>query len=787
MRHLKFTRADIMELFKSMITEGSAFQFDMEDIARIRTEMQRLINNLSVIYITTEEYKKQAPSAPKKSDTSSDSSTVKHPGPTWNSFVLPESMEDGASTSDSEEEEEEDEDDKNFINNDSIYHTLGERRPTDNDLKINQITNNVNKAIGKVETIMSTLPEAGSTSEHLKHLESTASILQSVKRQLRELVEVRLPDSNDEEQGITSGADDDMEEEEDPNKEQGQNDIQKGHEKEHPMDEGDAEGTDNHSAHRGVENCQPPVKKQENLKKKKSKGDLIKVQRSALVNELDGIYEDKPGETGSFEYVMCHLSIAQCLTDLVNSCLDPTKKDITLCLDPLQEGLAFLIHAMIPHVEAIGTFIVEPRAQQDKKMVLAFKHDKTAIGAILGSIDGMGDDLAKGNTDDSSNKELVKIQKAVLAAEEEQKAEKIRSISEKERKEKESKWLAGYERKKKADNAASEASEESLDKKVGHTTLKKYLTIGSQTRIMLLHCLHILLMDRVITKLQLCNAICHWSISESKDLRAELKTVAEILYAYREDDAPSDDSIDKMTIKTILKQIILPAIMLEEKKKSDGSEGGEEKGSEGEEKPIWKIATKIMISIFSGLVGHDKRVKTDGASVEELFEEHTLSVMKEAQEKTVRGAVVVREDREDTADYCCGDTVKHKDRRRRIVSIYLMLLLRKSMERALASCDVFDEVNEYFGSYSGTILRLNPTEVYYKTTFIHKNYFMNKIDDKSTKELLNFVKAKGSFEKKHLLITSQSDLDRLKSLAKCAYPTRARSLDEYHDDDSSES
>jgi hypothetical protein len=699
MRHLKFTRVDIMELFKSMITEGSGFQFDMEDIARIRTEMRRLINNLSVIYITTEEYKKQAPSAPKKSDTPSDSSTVKHTAPTWNPFLLTESIEDGASNSDDkdaeEEEEEEDEDDKNFINNDSIYQTLAERRPTDNDLKINQLTNDVNKAIGKVETIMSTLSEAGSTSEHLKHLESTASILQGVKRQLRELVEVRLLDSNDEEQGIASGADDDMEEKEDPNKEQGQNDIQKGHEKEHPMDEGeaeDAEGTVNHSAHRGVENCQPPVKKQENLKKKKSKGDLIKVQPSALVNELDGIYEDKPGETGSFEYVMCHLSIAQCLTDLVNSCLDPTKKDITLCLDPLQEGLAFLIHAMIPHVEAIGTFIVEPRAQQDKKMVLAFKHDETAIGAVLGSIDGMGDDLSKGNTDDSSNKELVKIQKAVLAAEEEQKAEKIRSISEKERREKESKWLAAYERKKEADNAASEASEEYLDKKVGHTTLKKYLTIGSQTRIMLLHCLHILLMDRVITKLQLCNAICHWSISESKDLRAELKTVAEILYAYREDDAPSDDSIDKMTIKTILKQIILPAIMLEEKRKSDGSEGeekgseGEEKGSEGEEKPIWKIATKIMISIFAGLVGHDKRVKTDGASVKELFEKHTLSVMKEAQEKTVRGAVV-REDREDTADYCCADTGKHKDRRRRIVSIYLMLLLRKSMERAQTSCD----------------------------------------------------------------------------------------------------
>jgi hypothetical protein len=259
-------------------------------------------------------------------------------------------------------------------------------------------------------------------------------------------------------------------------------------------------------------------------------------------------------------------------------------------------------------------------------------------------------------------------------------------------------------------------------------------------------------------------------MSESKDLRAELKRVAEILYAYREDDAPSDDSIDKMTIKTILKQIILPAIMLEEKRKSDGSKG--------EEKPIWKIATKIMISIFSGLVGHDARVKTDGgASVKKLFEDHTLSIMKEAQEKTVSGAVGVGED---TANYCCGDTVRHKDRRRRIASIYLMLLLRKSMERALTSCDehvsLFDEGNEYFGSYSGTILRLNPTEVYSKTTFIDKNYFLNNIDDKnikSTEKLLNFVKEKGNFEKKHLLITSQFDLDRLKSLAKCAYPTRA--------------
>jgi hypothetical protein len=201
-------------------------------------------------------------------------------------------------------------------------------------------------------------------------------------------------------------------------------------------------------------------------------------------------------------------------------------------------------------------------------------------------------------------------------------------------------------------------------------------------------------------------------------------------------------------------------------------------GNEGEEKPIWKIATKIMISIFSGLVGHDARVKTEGgASVKKLFEDHTLSIMKVAEEKTVSGSVGVGED---IASYCCGDEQKHKDRRRRITSIYLMLLLRKSMERALTSCDeripLFDVGNEYFGSYSGTILRLSPTEVYANTTFIDKNYFLNNIDDEnksSTNKLLNYVKGKGNFEKKDLLITSQIDLDGLKNLAECAYPTGA--------------
>ena len=782
MRHLKFTGVGISENFKSMITQGPAFQFDMEDIARIRGEIGTLINKISEVYLPMkekqEEKSKQAvkssegemqhddyrvPSSA-KSDTPSDSSARKN-----NPFVDDEAKDDCSSSDHhDEDDDDDDDDDDSFIINNTDYLDQSVPKPTDNDVKIYNISSQLSKAILDVETALA----AGSTGEHIKHLQSTASLLRGIKTQLVELVDVCFPDSND-----TPYA---MECEENTDKEQEQNNVQKGCEKEQ-MDKGyaeqeqnndkgdaeDGERTAKHSAHHGVENCQPPVKKQENSKKENMKGDLKKVQPSALVEELKGILGDELGDPDSSEYVMCQLSIAQCLTDLVNSCFCPEKED-SLCLKPLQDGLAFLIQAMSPHVQAMNTFVVEPRVQQDARIVSALKNKETAIGAILGSID-VTSDLSKANIDVSCKEKLVKVQKAIYnhnrSTLEEQKAENIRSTSMGDRSDNDSAWLAKYEDEK-ADHSSKLEESTILHKKIGYTILKKYLTIGIQTKNMLLHCLHILLMDRVITKLELCHAICHWSISESKDLCSELKRVADVVYAHRKD--PPPDGIDKMTIKTILKQIILPAIMLE--KKSDGNEG--------EEKPIWKIATKIMISIFSGLVGHDARVKTEGgASVKKLFEDHTLSIMKVAEEKTVSGSVGVGED---IASYCCGDEQKHKDRRRRITSIYLMLLLRKSMERALTSCDeripLFDVGNEYFGSYSGTILRLSPTEVYANTTFIDKNYFLNNIDDEnksSTNKLLNYVKGKGNFEKKHLLITSQIDLDGLKNLAECAYPTGA--------------
>lgn len=51
MRHLKFTWKGVSNRFKSLITNGSAFQFDMDDVARMRVEIASLIGKLSSIYL----------------------------------------------------------------------------------------------------------------------------------------------------------------------------------------------------------------------------------------------------------------------------------------------------------------------------------------------------------------------------------------------------------------------------------------------------------------------------------------------------------------------------------------------------------------------------------------------------------------------------------------------------------------------------------------------------------------------------------------------------------------
>jgi len=58
MKHLKFTWNDMKKQLKTLITKSPAFRFGMSDVARMRDEMERLINNLSKIYLAMKEQEK---------------------------------------------------------------------------------------------------------------------------------------------------------------------------------------------------------------------------------------------------------------------------------------------------------------------------------------------------------------------------------------------------------------------------------------------------------------------------------------------------------------------------------------------------------------------------------------------------------------------------------------------------------------------------------------------------------------------------------------------------------
>ena len=82
MRHLRFTWKGCKANFLSLITNSSAFQFDMSEIARIREEMTTLVDNLSKVYLPWLKEQELADRKAKRSARLKDSSEVVFGGDT---------------------------------------------------------------------------------------------------------------------------------------------------------------------------------------------------------------------------------------------------------------------------------------------------------------------------------------------------------------------------------------------------------------------------------------------------------------------------------------------------------------------------------------------------------------------------------------------------------------------------------------------------------------------------------------------------------------------------------
>lgn len=81
MRHLKFTWKGRSNRFKSLITNGSAFQFDMDDVARMRVEIASLIGKLSSIYLDLKKKEKANKKSKQKASKSSIEDKKQEAGP----------------------------------------------------------------------------------------------------------------------------------------------------------------------------------------------------------------------------------------------------------------------------------------------------------------------------------------------------------------------------------------------------------------------------------------------------------------------------------------------------------------------------------------------------------------------------------------------------------------------------------------------------------------------------------------------------------------------------------
>ena len=77
MRNEKFTLSCICDKFKHLITNGPAFQFNMDDIARIREEFMRLVDALADLYLKTKRKEKESKLAAKQQE-NAQNETISH-------------------------------------------------------------------------------------------------------------------------------------------------------------------------------------------------------------------------------------------------------------------------------------------------------------------------------------------------------------------------------------------------------------------------------------------------------------------------------------------------------------------------------------------------------------------------------------------------------------------------------------------------------------------------------------------------------------------------------------
>ena len=259
--------------------------------------------------------------------------------------------------------------------------------------------------------------------------------------------------------------------------------------------------------------------------------------------------------------------------------------------------------------------------------------------------------------------------------------------------------------------------------------LKKFFQLGRPARNMVQHLLNLFLVGELIDGIKLMEVVAHLPSEVADELIRRATELASLV----DPDTPFD--INNITVGSYTNTYVHPGL---------------------KEDHTWELATSVVIGIFDCFTGSVGMTKDQKRTFKQKVDPH----FQRSQNCKISGG---RD--ENGVDFFGGSSEKHIKRRKRAIRSYLVVLLKKAMLRMFPR-GLFDKC----GGYTQSILRLSPTDIVDKFSFVKDSFFGD--DNDVSEDVLNKMKSFLNKQKQSdgeitLLIESGDQIKSLKHLLAC--------------------
>ena len=259
--------------------------------------------------------------------------------------------------------------------------------------------------------------------------------------------------------------------------------------------------------------------------------------------------------------------------------------------------------------------------------------------------------------------------------------------------------------------------------------LKKFFQLGRPARNIVQHLLNLLLVGELIDGIKLMEVVAHLPSEVADELIRRATELASLV----DSNIPFD--IDNITVGSYTNTYVHPGL---------------------KEDHTWELATSVVVGIFDCFTGSVGMTKDQKRTFKQNVDPH----FQRSQNCKISGG---RD--ESGVDFFGGSSEKHMKRRKKAVRTYLMVLLKKAMLRMFPR-GLFDKC----GGYTQSILRLSPSDMVDKFSFVKDSFFGD--DNDVSEDVLNKMKSFLNKQKQSdgeitLLIENVDQINSLKRLLAC--------------------